>query len=56
MNQKLLGFTPYTLDEREHLRIWVDQAKASHGSGIEEAFRLVTRAFDTWQGACRLLA
>jgi hypothetical protein len=35
MNQKLLGFTPYTLDEREHLRNWVDQAKASHGSGIE---------------------
>jgi len=59
----MLGFTPYTLNEREHLRmvtrlrIW---GRSSESFAREwdrgGRARLVTRAFDTWPGACRLLA
>jgi len=54
---------PYTLNEREHLRlvtrlrIW---GRSSESFAREwdrgGRARRVTRAFDTWPGACRLLA
>jgi hypothetical protein len=54
---------PYTLNEREHLRlvtrlrIW-GRSSESFARKWDRGgrARLVTRAFDTWPGACRLLA